>query len=743
MKTAFNFRSIENDPTWLLEQEGFDPSREREMETLFAIGNGRVGVRGSSDFPIPTAQPDFLIAGVYDKKAMGLPYSEIELLAKTGREGDETEIVPFPSPLHWKFAVGETSFQAGSPKILEHKRTLDLKRGIAHEFHRLEDQQGRRACTHTLKLASLSDLHFLVQQVTVSSENYSGTTRLEFPIKIDGFDNLYPHLNTLEQGTFEGSVQLLVYQTQASQVTVAFGTKVFVNQEALEADIYIQNIKPGESIRAIRYVAVYSSLDTANPRSEVKNHLARLTWNDFEPRVQEHETAWNGFWDKANLIFENAPALTQAQRFNLYHLRIAADHDATVSIPAKALTGRAYEGHVFWDTEIFMFPFYLYTEPEIAKQLLLYRYHTLNGARCRAAEMGCQGACYAWESTVTGKDVTPKFILVADTQAQVPVHTGAQQIHVTADVAYALWQYWDATLDHQFLLEFGAEIFFETARFWMSRSIERDQVFHIQGVVGPDEYHYNVEDNAYTNWMARFNLERGIWVFDWMLDRFPDHLAALKMKLGLEDQERKLWGEAVKRIYFPTPNAAGVIEQFRDFFKLKPVVIPNYEKNRPPISRLLKWEEINALQLVKQADVLMLPFLFPRSFSTEFIVSNYLYYEPITDHGSSLSPSIHAAIAARARRKSAALKYWEASLHLDLLNSMGNVELGIHAATLGGTWQALVFHMLGVFWNEKGLHFAAEPDFVLPKNCTKVELKLTYRGKIYPLRFGRRRKAAA
>ncbi|MFZ9596678.1 MAG: hypothetical protein ACO3A2_11460, partial [Bdellovibrionia bacterium] len=430
---------------------------------------------------------------------------------------------------------------------------------------------------------------------------------------------------------------------------------------------------------------------------------------------------------------DGQPSLTQASRFNLYHLKIAAHAHTQVSIPAKALTGRAYEGHIFWDTEIFMLPFYLYTEPEIAKTLLRYRYQTLEGARIRARSLGYRGACYAWESTVSGLDVTPKSLSLNHSKTEVPIFTGEQQIHVTADVAYALSRYWDATLDHEFMMGCGAEILFETARFWVSRLTRCGELYHLKTVVGPDEYHFNVQDNAFTNWMARFNLAKAHEVFQWFFALAPDRLGELRKKIGLEWNEVNLWKTLLEKIFIPSPNERGVIEQFQGFFSLKPIQLQESERNRPPLQRLLNWRELNELQIVKQADVLMLFFLFPHQFSTEIMRANYLYYEPKTDHGSSLSLAVHAAVAARSGLKDQALQSWETCLYMDLMNHMANTELGIHAATLGGCWQALVFHLLGIQLTPQGIRIPTHHPPILPTGTSKIQLKLTYRGKLYPL----------
>ena len=401
------------------------------------------------------------------------------------------------------------------------------------------------------------------------------------------------------------------------------------------------------------------------------------------------------------------------------------------------MSGRAYEGHVFWDVEIFMLPFYLHTEPALARNALLYRQHTLPGARERARDAGFEGAAFAWESTVTGEDVTPDKIRLKTTGRDIPIFTGTQQIHVTADVAYGVWRYWDATHDRAFLAGAGAELLFETARYWMTRSVADGSRYHIRGVVGPDEYHHGVDDNAYTNWMARFNLERAAWAADWLAGHDRPAWDALRARLRVRDGEPRAWAARADALYCPAPDARGVIEQFAGFFDLDPYPLAAEERLRTPINRLFDWDKINRLRVIKQADTLMLPFLFPDRFTHAELLANYRYYEPLTDHGSSLSPAIHGALAARLGLVDDALRYWRQSLWLDLSNAMTNSALGVHPACMGGTWQALVTGFLDVRAGDDGLAWPAKAAARLPRAWRKLALNLHWRGRDHAVEIER------
>jgi beta-phosphoglucomutase family hydrolase len=665
---------------WSVEQEGFDPAREAAMESLFTAGNGYLGVRGALDAPLAASQGDLLIAGIYDRKRAHLPYSELEFLTPERDDNPYTELVALPFPFRLR------GLPSGKPRDL--RRRLDLRRGLLRT-------QG--SC-ETLRCASAADPHLLLQEARGAPDGTEAT--LEEPQLAER----YPHLQVLEHRK-DGEVELARYATLASGFEVCIASR-----SRRDAD------------RLRRLVSVFTSRDGPDPRAAALAHVGSLEWRDFEAVLRAHEGEWGKFWDEADIRVPGNPATEQALRFLAYHLRIAAAHDPRVSVPARALTGRAYEGHVFWDTEIFMLPFYLHVDPAQARSLLLYRHHTLEGARRRARELGYRGACYAWESTVTGDDVTPDEIVLKSSGKEIPIFTGTQQIHVTADVAYAVWRYWEATRDEAFLAGPGAEILFETARFWASRIVRGARHGHIRGVVGPDEYHHGVNDNAYTNWLARFNLERAVWLSEY---------------LERNQGEAEEWREQASSLFCPGPNHQGVIEQFEGFFALGDYPLPSEERFKAPLSRLFDWQEINRLKVIKQADVLMLPMLFPDDFTDDVVAANYRYYEPLTDHGSSLSPAVHAAIAARIGMRDDAERYWKQALWLDLSNAMDNSALGVHPAAMGGTWQALVFGFLGVRFGEEGPAPHARAAQRLLPQWNAVEVKLAWRGKRHAIEVRR------
>ena len=302
-------------------------------------------------------------------------------------------------------------------------------------------------------------------------------------------------------------------------------------------------------------------------------------------------------YDPLNLqLITGDGKLHQALRFAIYHLNSAVNpEDERVSIGARALTGDSYLGHVFWDTEIYLLPFYIFTWPEAARALLMYRYHTLPGARAKAAKLGYRGALYAWELTDSGEETTPENVIDLSGRV-IPVLCGLEEHHISADIAYAVWQYWQATQDEAFFLSAGAEILLETARFWASRAtLEEDGHYHIRRVIGPDEYHETIDDNAYTNTMAAWNIERGLDTMKALDEYWPDHCGRLRRQLALDDAELASWTVVAERLARGHNRSTGMIEQFAGYFSLEDIDLGGYSGRTVPMDVILGRERTQAL----------------------------------------------------------------------------------------------------------------------------------------------------
>jgi trehalose/maltose hydrolase-like predicted phosphorylase len=436
----------------------------------------------------------------------------------------------------------------------------------------------------------------------------------------------------------------------------------------------------------------------------------------FERLLREQREAWARRWETADVAVEGDAELQRAIRFALFHLIASVADRDEAAVGARGLSGPAYSGHVFWDSDVFVLPFLAATHPEAARAMLEYRVRRLPAAREAARALGRSGARFAWESAADGRDVTPSSARLA-TGELVRIRTGELEEHIVADVAWAAACYLDWTHDEAFAAGPGRDLLLDTARYWASR-VRRapDGSAHVYGVIGPDEYHEPVDDNAFTNVLARWNLRRAA--------ALPD----------LPEEERARWLELAGSLVDGYDRASGIYEQFAGFFDLEPLVIEEVAPRRPIAADLLLGaERVAGAQVLKQADVLMLHHMLPDEVAAGSLVPNLDFYEPRTAHGSSLSPAIHAGLLARAGRYRPALEMLRIAARLDLDDLTGSTAGGLHLATMGGIWQALAFGFAGL--RPRGDRLLLDPR--LPPEWNALELSLRFRGQPLRIRIDR------
>ncbi|HEY6330856.1 MAG TPA: glycosyl hydrolase family 65 protein [Blastocatellia bacterium] len=782
---------------WSIRWSGFDPLRERDLESLMTIGNGYIGTCGSVEEVSSASRPLTLIAGVYDS----LP------------EGDDIpQLAVAPDWLHFKVTIDGEPLSLESGEILEHDRDLDMKNGTLVRQWRHRDDRGRTTNYHSVRFASMADRHVMGMRVWIVPENYNGTITVESGIDGDvtntnaSGSGHVKYLEPVRSTAIPSGGVLLASRTRGHRkdvapITVAMASRTqFANQsnstdqanspehpemcdpaqgsprfrlvtntDSLHATELIEwQAESGKCYVLDKLVTVWTSRDNKlrepsvgvsstsvlpeGSRAQVKNdghwsvpaaksssglsedqviecvteNLRRATEFGLDRVLTESKSAWQRRWEDAEIEIDKSDAAERAIRFAMYHLIIAANPDDDhTSISARTLTGEVYNGHVFWDTEIFMLPFFIYTDPPSARSLLMYRYWTLDGARAKARSYGYKGAMYAWESADTGFETTPTEVRLP-TGRVAKVLSGIEEHHISADIPYAVWQYWDVTGDDEFILDFGAEIICECARFWASRVTPGpDGKEHILKVIGPDEYHEDVNDDAFTNTMAAWTLQTACDIGRWMNANDRESMRRLESRIGLDQAELDRWAELAGRVYLGLDLNTGLIEQFAGFFKLKQLDLRAYEPRTAPLDMLLGHDAVQRAQVVKQADVLMLFQLLATRYADEVVRKNYEYYEPRTGHGSSLSPGTHALIAARLGLTTDALRYFKMAANIDLGNGMGNASGGVHGATCGSIWQALVFGFAGIESLETGL--GINPN--MPSEWGRVRIALVYRSR--------------
>jgi kojibiose phosphorylase len=486
---------------------------------------------------------------------------------------------------------------------------------------------------------------------------------------------------------------------------------------------------PDETVIVDKFVAISTSRDIPDPVNHAIEQVLGIP--DWPAALEANNQAWEEEWRRCDVVIEGDDEAQLAVRFSLYHLLIAAPRrDERVNIGAKTLSGFGYRGHSFWDTEVFMLPVFNYTAPHLARNLLSYRYHNLPGARKKASANGYEGAQFPWESADTGEEVTPSWVPhYEDKSKLVRIWTGDIEVHVSADVAYAVYNYWKLTGDDDWFITRGAEVILDTARFWASRAewdVEATR-YEYNDVIGPDEYHEHVDNNFFTNRMAQWNLQAAFEALDWLKAYAPFKAIDLTERLDLSEARLAHWREVIEKMYLSS-SPSGLIEQFEGYFLRRDVNLAAMEPRRESVQVIFGIEGTNLTQVLKQPDVLMLMYLLSEYYPDEVVRANYDYYTPRTDHtyGSSLGPAIQAIMACRVGQPEEAYEHFIRAARADLRDVRGNAGDGIHGASAGGVWQAIAFGFGGLRLTQDG--WAVNPR--LPHHWKRLAFKFTYRGQL-------------
>lgn len=725
---------------WLVVEEGFDPARANVVETLHTVGNGFLGTRGTLEEGHRGELSGTFLAGVYDD-----------------HDSPVIDLVNAPDWLATTVEVDGVRLSVHNFTVVEHERVLDLRSGLAYRRTVFADEQGRRTRVETLRCASVADRQVCTLRIEVTPENHAPeiliTTGIDgdrrnlerIPVYPDGttFDpevrwekwSRTKHLRRVAHAVTE-DVGYLEMRTVNSQVTLGYAAAVSSEPAAEDDRFRIDDeqvfwlgrypSEQGRTIRLDKTVAISTSRGTGSAaavREDALAVLGRAREAGFDALVAASREVWDGWWNDCDCEIVGDATLTHAIRFGIYHLLIAANEaDPTVNIGAKSLSGEGYRGHVFWDTEILMLPFYIFTRPATARSLLGYRHHTLPGARGNAERDGHRGARFAWESADTGREECPIFT----PEGTFRFWARDEELHVSADVAYGIMRYAEATGDTEFLASLGAQVVFETSRFWMDRleAATDGSGYVLKQVMGPDEFHSHVDNNAFTNLMVRWHLQTAADLYQRLQVSDPGALAELSEVLGLQAAEVEQWRATAEGIA-PARSRDGVIEQFDGYFDRLDVPITDWDRNSMP--RYPEgYHHFNCedTMLLKQPDVVMAMYLLPDDFDLETKRSNYEFYEARTLHKSSLSPSIHAIMGIEVGDTSRAEQYFARSALVDLTDNQGNTAEGMHIASAGGTWQTLVCGFGGL----RVVH--GQPSFNpwLPDSWDAIRFRLQWRG---------------
>ncbi|GHO85997.1 glycoside hydrolase family 65 protein [Dictyobacter formicarum] len=727
---------------WQVNEESFSPNLKQihSQETVFTIGNGYFCTRGTFEEGYPHETAATLLFGVFDSVPVA-----------------KEELANAPDWVGIHLFVNSERFRLDKGKLLAYTRSLNLQNGLLTRTVHWESPSGVRIRVNSERFASLADKHLglIRYSVTIDESPKDLPVAISLRANFNAAQGNYNvmHWETTDQG-HSADLLWLQSETRGTHVTLVQSMSFNADTTAFQKEFVDGDIEPSirltgalspqESIVTEKVVVMYTSRDSEDPHKATLTHhqkmlntVAEETNSNphnvlvFDYQIQKQDEAWAHFWEQADIVLEGDEKAQVALRYNIYQLRInASDDDSRYSIAAKGLTGFGYRGHIFHDTEVFMLPFFTYELPHIARNLLLYRYHLLPAARKKAASNGYAGAQYPWESTLNGEETTPPSIVHPETGEVIPVLNGFIELHITSSIAHATWEYWRVTGDDEFMRDYGAELLLSTALFWDSRAEKKGQQdeYTISNVIGPDEWHEHVNNNAHTNYMARYNIRIALSVLKWLQQTAPSKANALIEQLDLTEEHLTYMRDVMEHLRFPQDPVTGLIEQFDGFFKLAKFDQEKYRGRKDSYQGILGVQEIQKYQLIKQADVLMLLTMLRQEFDYNTKKVNWDYYFPITDHdyGSSLTPALHAILGCELGHIDEAYQMFMKGALVDLENLRGNTPDGIHAACAGAVWQAAVFGFAGLSITDDG--YTTQPHW--PNNWQRLSFKFKCKGEL-------------
>lgn len=713
------------DGLWLSEPS-YAPEYNKKTESVFTQCNGYLGVRAAAELRQLEEKRGTFLNGFYHQAG---PH-------------EVTELVNCPDVTRFTILVnGKELFPDRLP--MEHYiREFHIETGELHIQMVFATREAGLVTVDTRRFVSKAESALLCHQISIQCER---SARIELTTGIDGQINNggISHFEKSECRVFENSRMYLENTCDDGQriqilTELAEGETVLTGSYFLERrgiyGKYTRELEAGVTWKLAKYTMfAREETDAAGLQEQMRSLTLSYAGNR-----EAHQTICRQFWEMARIQIQGATLEEEAAiAFAQYHMSgMVPWHTDTYSAGAKGLTGEGYKGHVFWDTELFIMPMFILMFPEVAENLLQYRYQRLAGAKRKAREYGYQGAMYPWESAGTGEEETPLYAAMnIHTGEATKVWSGIKEHHVTADIIYGLLQYCRAAKSDTFLTRYGSEMILETAKFWYSRAVwvKEKKRYEIRDIIGPDEYTEHIDNNAYTNYMAYFNIKAALeGIFIWE--------TPLAMQCRAEGWEER-WKHFLTHLYLPTANEEGLIPQDDTFLEKKELInIEKYKnaKKKQLILTEYSRKQVIGMQVLKQADVVMLLNLFPAMFEKEVVKKNVEFYEARTIHDSSLSLCAHAQAMAQIGEMEKALEFFHKAMEIDLCDNCEDTTDGVHAASMGGILNCVLGGFAGLQIGEQGITFIPR----LPEHWKSMTFFIWEHGKKKKVLIDRERSAA-
>jgi trehalose/maltose hydrolase-like predicted phosphorylase len=754
---------------WNIVYTGWDEKEHPLREALCTLGNGYFAARGALEEQKANGYnyPGTYLAGGYNRAVSEIKAKKIE----------NEDLVNWPNWIYLTFKIGDSDwFDFTKTELLEYTVTLNLEEGILKRKMRFRDEKFRETSFVSRRIVSMADPHVAAIQWELVPENWTDEITIRSGIDgdikncgVERYSELNSqHLDILETGNLGNYGIFLTSQTKQSKIrmTQAASLSVFLDEKELELNpefhysekAVFQDLKiecrQNTTARVEKMVSVYTSKDLAvsDPLTEAREKLGRL--DSFYHIFQKHRKTWANIWNLINLDVKSKNNEMMILRLHVFHLHQTISENSIgldVGVPSRGWHGEAYRGHIFWD-ELYIFPYINFHLPQLARSLLMYRYHRLPQARKAARDNGYRGAMFPWQSGSNGREETQVMHLNPKSGRWIPDKSHLQR-HINAAIPYNVWQYYQTTNDIDYLAAFGAELILDTALFWseIAKFNTEKERYEINGIMGPDEYHTHYPDkekpglnnNAYTNFMAVWTIQCALNI----LEIFKgEHFDRLAQRVGLNSHDVEHWKDIAGKMYIPLQKN-GIILQFDGFDKLQELNWEKYHKKYGEelrLDRILEKEgdSANNYRASKQADVMMLFYLFSSDelvekfnqlgydFKPDYIPKNIEYYEKVTSHGSTLSQVIHSWVLARSDRKRSWNVFREALMSDFEDVQGGTTPEGIHLGAMAGTLDIIQRCYTGLEIRDDVLWLNPR----IPQEMNEVKFQIRYRSHWIKLR---------
>jgi maltose phosphorylase len=716
---------------WNIIEEGFDPQLNEISESLFSIGNGHMGQRANFEeiYTGKTLQGNY-VAGIYypDKTRVGW--------WKNGYPEYFAKVLNAANWIGIEVTIGDEKLDLNACKVTDFKRVLNMREGYLQRTFTAELASGKKLAINAKRFCSIVDEEAGAIKYAITPLNFDGDIAINAYIdgdianKDSNYDEKFWDHVSNEVHNNEAYLTIKTKKTGfdvcTGSCTSAFvdGKAVSVEYKGIAKEKYVATTftiaaKQGKEIAIYKYVANVSSMDH-QPESLLdacKKVLDKVVTKGFETMLAEQANAWEAKWNESDIIIEGDVAAQQGIRFNIFQLcQTYTGKDDRLNIGPKGFTGEKYGGSTYWDTEAYCVPFYLATAPQqVTKNLLLYRYKQLGKAIENAAKLGfTNGAALYPMVTMTGEECHNEWEITFE------------EIHRNGAIAYAIFNYIRYTGDKDYLNDYGLEVLIAIARFWSQRVnwSEAKKKFVMLGITGPNEYENNINNNWYTNTIACWSMEYANEAIKYVKESAPNQYEQLVGRIGFNEiEETSYWNHVIEHMYYPKDEKRNIFLQQDGFLDKDIAPVSTLKASDRPLNQNWSWDRILRSCYIKQADVLQGLYFFDDKYELDTIKRNYEFYEPLTVHESSLSPCVHAIIAARIGREDDAYNFYLRTSRLDLDSYNNDTEDGLHITSMAGTWMSVVEGFAGMHVKDNQLKF----NPFLPGQWKSYSFNITFR----------------